>query len=45
MTHNTGDENETSSDDDCPSCGGTGWADPNSEDDCPGCNGSGRKPQ
>ncbi len=49
MGHNTGDENETSSDDDCIACNGTGWK-PNSEGagpdgnplDCPACNGKGR---
>lgn len=40
-THNTGDENEVSSDDDCRGCGGTGEA-PGTEGDCKLCDGKGR---
>jgi DnaJ-class molecular chaperone len=40
-THNTGDEDETSSDDDCIACHGTGWKE-DTEEDCPACNGKGR---
>jgi hypothetical protein len=42
-THNTGDENETSSDDDCIGCHGTGWKNGRWENgDCQLCDGKGR---